>query len=59
MESAARSNSITSDSAATGNTAVPVFFYNKVCLTQAELIELKWQENFSVLSFSFVIIYLH
>ena len=46
MESAVPSQSCTSDSATTGKTAVPVFFNNKVCLTQAELIELKWQGSF-------------
>jgi transposase len=46
MESTAHRQSNTSGSAKTRRTALPAFYKNKVCLTQAELIELKWQGNF-------------
>jgi len=46
MESIAHRQSPTSDSATTGSTPFPAFYKNKVCLTQAALIELKWQGNY-------------
>jgi len=46
MERIAPPQSSTAESATLDKAKIPVFFKNRVCLTQAELIELKWQGKY-------------